>query len=156
MSIFTKCQNFIVSKTITEGVISLQSILYWDQKMGFTASGDSGHQIKIDVGTDLGGLDAGARPMELILHALGGCTGVDVVSILHKMQIELQRFSIEIKGERAPEHPKKYTDIHLIFKMAGPNIDRDKAYHAIELSQTKYCSVAASLNAKITYQLVIE
>jgi putative redox protein len=124
--------------------------------MGFTATGNSGHQIIIDIGTAEGGLDAGARPMELILHGLGGCTGVDVVSILQKMQIELQNFTIEITGERAPEHPKKYTRIHLVFKMSGPNIDYDKAYHAIELSQSKYCSVAASLNAEITYELVIE
>jgi putative redox protein len=137
-------------------VIDLQSTLIWDKKMGFTATGDSGHQIRIDLGTDVGGLDAGARPMELLLHGLGGCTGADVVSILNKMQIELQRFSIEIKGERAPENPKKFKDIHMVYRMYGPNIDRDRAYHAIELSQTKYCSVAASLNAKITFELTIE
>jgi putative redox protein len=147
--------NSQLSIDLKKGVIGLHSELIWDQKMGFTATGDSGHQTIIDVGVTEGGLDAGTRPMELILHGLGGCTGADVVSILHKMQIDLQGFIIEITGERAPDHPKKYTQIHLVFKMSGPNIDYDKAYHAIELSQTKYCSVAASLNAKITYELVI-
>jgi putative redox protein len=136
--------------------MNLQSKLIWDQKMGFTAIGDSGHPIIMDIGINQGGNDAGARPMELILHGLGGCTGADVVSILNKMQIKPEHFVIEITGERALEHPKKYTNIHLVFRISGPNIDRDKVYHAIELSQTKYCSVAASLNAKITYDLVIE
>ncbi|HBF37681.1 MAG TPA: peroxiredoxin [Firmicutes bacterium] len=134
----------------------MHSKLSWDHKMGFYASGDSGDQIFMDAGTPEGGSDSGVRPMELLLHALGGCTGMDVVSILKKMQIDLEDFSIEISGERAPEHPKKYTDIHLIFKVMGPNIDRDKVNRAVELSQTKYCSIAASLNSKLTYEVLTE
>ncbi|HBE77557.1 MAG TPA: peroxiredoxin [Firmicutes bacterium] len=134
----------------------MQSKLIWNNQMGFSAAGESGHLIIMDADTANGGAGQGLRPMELLLHGLGGCTGMDVVSILKKMQIDLENFSIEINAERAPEHPKRFTNIHLIFKMSGPNINRDKAYHAIELSQTKYCSVAASLNAKISYELIIE
>ena len=94
--------------------------------------------------------------MELLLHGLGGCTGMDIVSILKKMQVDLADFSIEITGERAPEHPKKYTHIHLGFKVAGKNIDLNKVNRAVELSQNKYCSVAASLNAKITDEIVLQ
>ena len=134
----------------------MKSKLSWNHKMGFYALGNSGHQIFMDAGMAEGGSDSGVRPMELLLHALGGCTGMDVVSILKKMQINLEDFSIEITGERAPEHPKKYIAIHLIFKAIGPNIDRDKVIRAVELSQTKYCSVAASLNAKITYEVLTQ
>lgn len=134
----------------------MRARLIWDQKMGFLATGDSGHQIKVDVGTEVGGLDAGPRPMELILYGLGGCTGADVVSILRKMKIELKDFVIEVTSERAAVHPRKFTKIHLIFRMTGSNIDYNKALHAIELSQTKYCPVAATLNAEITYELVID
>jgi putative redox protein len=134
----------------------MRSKLIWNNQMGFSATGDSGHLITMDADTANGGSGQGLRPMELLLHGLGGCTGMDVVSILKKMQIDIKNFSIEINAERALEHPKRFTDIHLIFRMSGPNIDRNKAYHAIELSQTKYCSVAASLNAKISYELVIE
>lgn len=124
--------------------------------MGFLAVGDSGHRVQMDAGVPEGGSDSGPRPMELLLHALGGCTGMDVVSILKKMQIDLKDFTIEITGERAPEHPKKYTHIHLTFKTFGSNIDRNKVIRAVELSQSKYCSVAASLNAEITYEILTE
>jgi putative redox protein len=134
----------------------VQSRLSWDHKMGFLAKGDSGLLVQMDAGVPEGGSNSGARPMELILHALGGCTGMDVVSILKKMQIDLKDFTIEINGERATEHPKKYTHIHLIFKAVGSNIDQNKVMRAVELSQSKYCSVAASLNAKITYEVITE
>lgn len=130
--------------------------LVWDEKMGFTATGDAGHTVKVDVGTDVGGSDSGSRPMELLLFGLGGCSGADVVSIMRKMHQDLEKLNISIKAERAPEHPKRFTDIHLIYRMAGKNLDPEKARHAIDLSQTKYCSVAGSLNAKITFELIIE
>ncbi len=134
----------------------MQATLNWDQKMGFAASGDSGHEIKVDVGVDVGGQNSGPRPMELVLFGLGGCTGADVASILNKMRIDIKNMTIEIKAERTSDHPKRFTSIHLIFRMTGAGIDRDKALHAIELSQNKYCSVAASLNATLTYELIIE
>ena len=133
---------------------NMQAKLTWDHQMGFYAVSDSGQQVFMTAGVPEGGSASGVRPMELLLHALGGCTGMDVVSILKKMQLDLEDLSIEITGERAPEHPKKYTHIHLLFKVAGPNIDRHKVQRAVELSQTKYCSVAASLNAKITYEVL--
>lgn len=71
----------------------MQSKLIWDGKMGFTATGDSGHTIKTDVDKEDGGTDSGARPMELVLHALGSCSGIDVVLILRKMRIDFRDFS---------------------------------------------------------------
>lgn len=134
----------------------MHSKLNWDGKMGFLATGDSGHSLKVDVNIDNGGQDSGPRPMELILHGLGGCSGADVASILKKMKLDLKSLSIEITGERAEDHPKKFTAIHLVYRISGTNIDPEKAKRAVELSQTKYCSVAGSLNANITYELIIE
>ncbi len=134
----------------------MNSKLSWDGKMGFSACGDSGHLVKIDVNTENGGQDSGARPMELILHGLGGCSGADVVSIIKKMKMDLQSLTIEITGKRAEDHPRRFTDIHLIYRFSGTDIDPEKAKRAIELSHTKYCSVAGSLNANLTYELVIE
>lgn len=130
--------------------------LIWDEKMGFKAIGNTGHMVKVDVDTDVGGLDSGPRPMEMLLFGLGGCTGADVVSILRKMQQDLQKLSISITAERAAEHPKRFTAIHLIYRMSGKNLDPEKIKHAIDLSQTKYCSAAGSLNAKITFEFIIE
>ncbi len=130
--------------------------LIWDGKMGFTASGDTGHQVKVDTDSEVGGSDSGARPMEFLLFGLGGCSGADVVSIMRKMHQELEKLTISIRSERAPEHPKRFTDIHMIYRMSGKNLDFEKAKHAVELSQTKYCSAAGSLNAKITFELIIE
>lgn len=130
--------------------------LNWDGKMGFLAIGDSGHSLKVDVNIDNGGQDSGPRPMELILHGLGGCSGADVVAILKKMQQEIKTLTIEITGERAEEHPKKFTKIHLVYRVSGNNIDPEKVKRAIELSLTKYCPVAGSLNAAITSELIIE
>ena len=134
----------------------MHSKLEWDGKMGFQALGDSGHSVKVDVNTANGGQDSGARPMELVLHGLGGCSGADVVSILKKMKLDLKTLTMEITGERAEDHPKKFTNIHLLYRISGTNIDPEKAKRAIELSQTKYCSVAGSLSANITYELIIE
>jgi Predicted redox protein, regulator of disulfide bond formation len=130
--------------------------LIWDGKMGFTASGDTGHAVKVDVDTEVGGSDSGARPMEFLLFGLGGCSGADVVSIMRKMQQGLEKLTISISTERASEDPKRFTDIHMIYRMNGKNLDAERAKHAIELSLTKYCSAAGSLNAKITSELVIE
>lgn len=134
----------------------MQARLNWDGQMGFLATGDSGHSLKIDVNTDKGGQDSGPRPMELILHGLGGCSGIDVVAILKKMQQEIKTLTIEIIGERAEDHPKKFTKIHLVYRVSGTDIDPEKVKRAIELSLSKYCSVAGSLNAAITSELIIE
>ena len=129
--------------------------LDWDGKMGFTAVGASGHPIQIDVGSDHGGLDAGPRPMELLLYALGSCSGMDVVSILQKMNFKLNSVKIEIKGTRDEGFPKKFTGIHMVFKISGEGLKLERLNHAVDLSLTKYCSVAGSLSATITYEVMI-
>ncbi len=127
----------------------------WDGKMGFTAVGDSGHPVQINVGSEHGNSDAGPKPMELLLFALGSCSGVDVVSILQKMNFKLDSVKIEIQGTRAEGFPKKFTGIHMVFKISGADLKLERLNHAVDLSLAKYCSVAGSLNATITYEVLM-
>jgi len=87
---------------------------------------------------------AGAGPMDLLLLAVGGCTGMDVVSILRKMRQPLEGFRVEVRGERAEEHPRRFTSIEVVYHLKG-ELDESRVRRAIELSETKYCSVEATL-----------
>ncbi|HDD59631.1 MAG: osmotically inducible protein OsmC [Thermoplasmata archaeon] len=124
----------------------------------FVGRGDSNHWIVLDGEEKFGGYMAGIRPMEALLVSLGSCTGMDVAAILGKMGVEYSSFEIEIKGERAEEHPKVYTRIHLKYIFRGKDLPIDKLKRAVELSQTRYCSVTAMLSkaAEITWEIVVE
>ncbi|MGB9790770.1 OsmC family protein [Thermotoga caldifontis] len=133
----------------------------WLGKMAFLAHTDSGRQVLMDSRKDHGGLSAGPSPMELVLAALTGCTGMDVVSILAKMKVldEVESFRMEVSAERAQDHPKIYTKIHLkyIFKFKNQPF-KEQVEKAVQLSQEKYCSVAGMLKkaAELTYEIVYE
>ena len=87
------------------------------------------------------------RPMQMVLVALAGCSGVDVVHILKKMRVDFSDLQIEVSGERADTHPKVYTDIHLKYSVWGKNIKAKDLEKAIKLSEDKYCSVSAMLRS---------
>ncbi|MFZ5624751.1 MAG: OsmC family protein [Gemmatimonadota bacterium] len=89
-------------------------------------------------------------PMSMLLIAAAACSGADVVSILAKMQVRLERFRIEVVGTRREDHPRRYVDIALVFELAGEGLDEAKARRAIDLSLQKYCSVIHSLAPDIT------
>lgn len=112
---------------------------------GFTVNTQSGHQIVTDAGPDFGGENLGARPMELLLAGLGGCSGIDVVNILRKSKSIITDLKIEINATRAEQDPKVFTDIHITYHLQGENIDDKKVIRAIELSQDKYCSASIML-----------
>jgi putative redox protein len=101
---------------------------------------------------------AAATPMELILIALGSCTGVDVISILKKKRQQVTDYRIEVSGERREEFPKSYTRLYVKHIVRGRDISEQAVASAIELSETKYCSVAATLrgNAEIVTSYEIE
>lgn len=128
----------------------------WVQGLQFVAKGDSGHAIVLDAYPEVGGSDTGPRPGELILMALGSCTGIDVVSILNKMRVSFASIEVEVKGEPAPEHPKVYTEVWINFKVTG-DVPEDKLKKAIELSRDRYCSVGALFKkaAKVHYDYEI-
>lgn len=111
----------------------------------FTIKDQQGHTLTIDIPEDQGGGGSGFRPMQTMLAALCGCSGVDVVSILHKQRQSYDSFEIKIDGERENgKEPSMWQHIDVEFILTG-NVDANKAYRAAELSITKYCSVAETL-----------
>lgn len=126
-----------------------RAVVRWTEKMAFVGKGESNHSIVMDTEPRVGGEDAAVRPMELILLALAGCTGMDVVSILRKMRVDFDSFRIEVEAERSEEHPKVYESIGLRYIIAGDEIPEDRFARAIELSQDRYCPVTAMLRQTV-------
>jgi len=124
----------------------------------FMGKADSNHWIPLDGPEQFGGSDAGTRPKELILIALGGCTGSDVASILTKKRVPFTNFYMNIDAEVSEEHPQVYTKINLEYVFEGKQIQKEDVEKAIELSLTKYCSVTAMLQKSVeithTYRIV--
>jgi putative redox protein len=131
--------------------------LNWKNKMAFDAE-VNGHIIPLDADERVGGEDYGARPKPLTLVSLGGCTGMDVVSILAKMRVNLDGFNVSVSGELTDEHPKYFHKIHIIYTFKGKDLPMDKLEKAINLSQDRYCGVTAMLNkvAEISHEIIIE
>jgi putative redox protein len=98
---------------------------------------------------EFGGSDTGVRPKELVLLALGGCTGSDVISILRKKRVSVDDFEIHLTAEQAEEHPQMFTKIHVEFVFQGEHIESTDVERAIELSATKYCAVSAMLRNSV-------
>lgn len=121
----------------------------WKGGMAFEAD-VMGHKLVMDAGADDGGADSGLRPKPLLLSALAGCSGMDVVSILKKMREPLSSFSMRVEGEVAEEEPKRYTEIKIIYEFKeADGLDRAKVEKAVSLSQEKYCGVAALLKLAV-------
>ena len=117
--------------------------------ISFAGKADSNHWVAMDGPADFKGSDAGARPKELILIGLGGCTGSDVASILSKMNEKIDRFEVDIDAEVAAEHPKVFTRIHIIYKFWGKDLNQGNIDKAIHLSQDKYCAASAMLKKAV-------
>ena len=111
----------------------------------FQLKNERGHIVDIDNRSEFGGDDLGASPMELILMAVGGCSSIDVISILKKQRQEITSFKVEVEGERVQiEEAKPFKEITVVFLLEG-KIDSEKAIRAVELSFDKYCSVSKTL-----------
>lgn len=132
-----------------KGALHMNTTIKWNGKMAFTGTVPSGHEIKMDTSEEFGGENSGPRPTELLLNAVAGCTGIDIISILQKMRLEPTSFQMEVEGDRAEEHPKRFTDIRIHYALEG-ELPEDKVVRAIKLSKDKYCSVSHSLNANIS------
>ncbi|HPF50657.1 MAG TPA: OsmC family protein [Draconibacterium sp.] len=114
----------------------------WTDELAFEADLD-GHRLIVDATKETGGNDLGPRPKKLMLAALGGCTGVDVIMILKKMKVEVEAFNVIIEADVTEEHPKHYNKIKVIYQFKGKNIPYDKLERAVKLSEEKYCGVTA-------------
>ncbi len=111
----------------------------------FTATTESGHELAMDGSADIGGHDKGARPMEVVLSGLGGCSAIDVMTILKKSRQQVSKCEIEITAERADTIPRVFTKIHLFYRVGGKNLESKKVARAVSLSMEKYCSVTRML-----------
>lgn len=135
----------------------LQAKVKWVDGLQFVGESGTGHAIVMDADLDVGGSNTGMRPMEMLLVSLGGCSGMDVASILTKKKQNVTDISINIKGQKADTYPKKFTDIEIEFIISGKNLSEEDVKKAIDLSMEKYCSVKATLEgvAKINYSYKI-
>ena len=132
------------------------AIVHHVQELTFIGKAGSNHWTTVDSSHD-GSVPGATSPMEMILVALGACTGSDVVSILEKKRVHLTKFVMRISGVRSDEHPRVYTKIHIEYRFSGEALRENDVVHAIELSMTKYCSVSAMLkkSAAMTYSYSI-
>ena len=129
----------------------------WKEGIHFEGIADE-HTVHMDGRPEAGGENRGISPMRLLLIALGGCTGMDVISILKKMRQDVTHFEIELAGPRASEHPRVYTQIEIVYRLRGRNLARDMVEKAVRLSEEKYCSAGAMLKqaAPIITRIEIE
>ena len=127
----------------------------WKGNMQFDALA-SGHHVIMDAPATSGGEDSGPRPKELMLVSLAGCTGMDVISILKKMRINVESFDIEIVADVTEEFPKHYSEMHIIYKLKGKDIDPEKVKKAVDLSQEQYCGVSAVYRKALTLTYEIQ
>lgn len=114
--------------------------LNWLNDMGFDTE-VNGHKIYIDASVENGGKNLGPRPKSLMLVALGGCSGMDVVSLLKKMRVEYDSLKITVEGDITEEHPKTFYKMKVIYSLKGDNIPLEKVQKAVDLSKEKYCGV---------------
>lgn len=114
----------------------------WLDKMAFEAS-INGHKIILDAEPEAGGEDKGPRPKPFMLTALGGCTAMDVISILKKMRVEPDSFRVEVDGELTGEHPKHFNKMHVRYIFTGNDLPMEKLQKAVSLSEERYCGVSA-------------
>ncbi|ACX96868.1 OsmC family protein [Halothiobacillus neapolitanus] len=131
----------------------------WVEGMAFMAESDSGHGIMLDGSPEIGGRNLGARPMEMVLMGLGGCTAIDVMVILGKQRQPVEDCWIELDAERADvAAPKVFTKIHVHYVVKGSGLDPKQVERAVKLSAEKYCSVSAMLKGSvdITYDFEIK
>lgn len=114
----------------------------WLENMSFE-SDINGHKIIMDAKEEVGGQNRGPRPKPFMLAALGGCTSMDIVSILKKMRVELKSLNVIVEGELSEEHPKRFQKMHVIYEVEGDDLPMDKIEKAVSLSEDKYCGVSA-------------
>ncbi len=122
-------------------------VVSW-KKEGLLLEGVTAHG-RLDMASGLDEPGQGATPMELLAVALAGCTSMDVISILQKMRQPLEGLRVEVRGEKADEHPKRFVSLEVVYYLKGA-LDEKKVQRAIELSETKYCSVEATLRPAVS------
>ncbi|WP_299106462.1 OsmC family protein [uncultured Tenacibaculum sp.] len=113
----------------------------WKENMLFESDNPSGHTVLIDTSEENGGTNKGLGPKAMMLSSLAGCSGLDVVSLLNKMRVEIDDYKMEVEAELTDEHPKTYHTVTVDYHFYGTNLDEKKITKAVDLSKEKYCGV---------------
>ncbi|MBF0506038.1 MAG: OsmC family protein [Nitrospirae bacterium] len=135
----------------------MQAKVKWTGGLQFVGESGSNHAVVLDADSSHGGTNMGMTPMELLLVGIGGCSGMDVASILQKKRQLVNDLEVRVSGTQAEEYPRKFTAIELEYIISGKDVKEEAVKKAIESSMEKYCSVKATLEgvAKITYRYSI-
>ena len=130
----------------------------WVQDALFVGESGSGHTITMDGSPDVGGRNLAARPMEMVLIGMGGCTAIDVASMLRKQRQDVRDIIVELEAERAEDHPKVFNQVKLVYRVRGKKLNRALVERAVSLSDEKYCSATAMIrkSANVTHEIVLE
>ncbi|MGE0422655.1 MAG: OsmC family protein [Reyranellaceae bacterium] len=130
----------------------------WVQDALFVGESGSGHTVTMDGSPDIGGRDLAARPMEMVLIGMGGCTAIDVASMLRKQRQDVRDIVVELEAERADDHPKVFTAVKVIYRVRGRKLNKALVERAVTLSDEKYCSATAMIrkSADVTHEIVLE
>mgnify|MGYP000888027824 CR=1 FL=1 len=124
----------------------------WKENLSFDATANSGFIVPLGTSVEHGGNADGSSPMELVLMALGGCSAMDVVSIMKKKQQDVTAFEIKVHGDRVEAHPRVFNHIEMEYIVTGRNLDASAVNRAVELSVTKFCSVYGMLSKVVDIQ----
>src|SRR5260221_3342041 len=135
----------------------MKTRIKWVEGVTFVGETESGHAVVIDGAQKYGGRNLGMRPMEMVLTGAAACTAFDVVLILKKGRQPVADCVVTAEAERAPEDPKVFTRIHLVYALAGRGLDAKQGERAVKLSKEKYCSATIMLasTAQISYEILI-
>lgn len=118
-------------------------ILQWTDGMSFEADIE-GFKVSIDSDQEFGGQNKGPKPKPLMMVALAGCTGMDIISLMNKMRVEYDKVNVLVEGDITEEHPKHFVKMKVIYEISGNNVDLNKVEKAVSMSAEKYCGVSHS------------
>ena len=148
MNASMSAQSNMSTGTAAHDPATMSSTLTWKAGMAFDAATD-GFDLRLDAGAEAGGVGYGPRPKALVLTALSGCTGMDVVAILGKMRVPLEALVVTADGVLAASHPRVFTHITLAYAFTGADLPLEKLERAVQLSLEKYCAVTAMLRPAV-------
>ena len=119
----------------------------WKNKMLLESDNPLGKNLLMESGTDFGGSNQGLSPKALMLSSLGGCTGLDVLSLLKKIRVEIEDFKVIVNGELTEEHPKYYDKVSIDYYFTGTDLNEEKIKKVVFLSEERYCGVIKMFRA---------
>jgi putative redox protein len=132
----------------------VEARVVWKERMSFSGTADTGFELPLGSDPSVGGDNDGFRPVELFAIGLGGCTAMDVISILRKKRQDVTAFEVQVHADRAEEHPKVFTHVVVEYHLTGHDIDEKAVVRAIELSSTRYCPAQGMLKQVVPIELV--